>query len=110
MPTEHHGGDRQHGGVEDLLAHSREGVGERTGKRREDAGAGGAAGDGAGYPLAPADQALRRRQDDADDQAGLEHLAKDDQQRREHGRPVYGLPTAVSVPTAVSSWYSSTNL
>ncbi len=39
----------------------------------------------AGDPAAAACDAGRNRHDDADDQAGLEHLTKDDHQRRQHG-------------------------
>ena len=42
------------------------------------------AGDAAGDPAAAAEDALGRRQHDADDQAGLHRLAEDDDQADEH--------------------------
>ena len=72
-------------GVEDFLAAAAEQFRQPAGEQRHDAGAEHAGNDAARDPDARGRRRRGHRHDDADDQAGFENLAKDDQQRRQHG-------------------------
>ena len=68
-------------GVEHFLAAAAEQFRQAAGEQRHHAGAEHAGRDAAGNPQPAARHAGGHRHDDADDQAGLEDLAEDDQQR-----------------------------
>ena len=75
---------QQDRGGEDLLAGALEHIRQRGGEDGDQAGAGDPRRDAAGDPAASAGDALGRREDDADDQAGLHGLAEDDDHADEH--------------------------
>lgn len=84
VPAEHDHGNAQDYGIEHLLADAGHGVREGTGEHSEQAGAGGTAADAEGDPAGAAGHAPGRGQDDANDQAGLEDFAEDDEQAGQH--------------------------
>ena len=86
MPAEHDRGEDEHAGVEQLLAAALEQFGENTGECRNDARADEARTDAAGNQEVAPGHSLRHRKYDADDQAGFDDFAENDEQRTEHWR------------------------
>ena len=84
VPAQHEDGGDQDAGVEDLLAGAVEGVLEGAGEQSEDGGAEDARADAACQPDGAAGDPLGCRHDDADDEAGFEDFAEDDDQACEH--------------------------
>ncbi len=84
VPHQHDDGDAEHAGIEQLLARALECVGDDAGKHRDDAGAEDAAADTDRYPTAATGDAARCRHHDADDEAGFNHFAKDNDECAEH--------------------------
>lgn len=104
VPGQHHHGDAQNGCVEQLLPHARKKLRERARERRDDAGGKHARQHPAADPAIAIGNRAGHREHDADDQAGFEDLAKDDDECCQHG-PAYCTTTA---PRAFSL-YSSKN-
>ena len=81
VPGQHQHREAENAGVEHFLAAAAEQFGQAAGEQRHQAGAEYAGGDAAGDPVTAPHHSRGHSHDDADDQAGLENLAKDDQQR-----------------------------
>src|SRR5437588_12856641 len=86
VPAKHDDGDDQHACVEQLLAIAFEQFRQRAGKSGNDAGADQAYGNAAADQEATPGDALRDGEHDADDEAGFDDFAKDNEQRTEHWR------------------------
>ena len=111
VPGQHHDGDDEDRGVEDFLADPRQGFADRAGKggheRRADQPRQDARPDGEPAARKPP----RYREHDADDQPGLDDLAKDDDERAEHRGSLNkvhhrtaGVHLTTRKPSVVSSW------
>ena len=88
VPGQHDHGEREDARVEDFLAEASQGVGQRAGKDGDQRRPDQASCDAAGDPEAPARNATRHSEDDADDQAGLDHFTKDNYQSTQHFKPL----------------------
>jgi hypothetical protein len=105
VPGQHHHRDRQDERIEQFLPHAGEQVRQSPGKGRDDAGRQHARKHAAADPKIALRHRARNSEHDADDQAGFEHFAENDDQRGDHGEPYF----TTSVPRAVFSLYSSKN-
>ena len=85
VPHQHDHGDAEHAGIEQFLAGAFEGLRDRAGEDGDQAGAEQAAEDAETDPAPAGGHAARRRHHDADDQAGFDDFAKDDDKGAEHG-------------------------
>lgn len=90
MPAKHQHGGKQDGGVKEFLAHAPGHCGKRLGSSGDAERAEDAAGYAAADPKAAARCAATGREDNADDQRGFEHFAKDD-----NGGAHIGMPLAI---------------
>ena len=99
VPGQHHHGDAQNGGVEQLLPHARKELRQRAGKGCDDAGRKRARQHPAADPAIAVRDRAGDREHDADDQSGFEHLAEDDDEGGEHGISTY---CTVRAPRALS--------
>ena len=97
-------GDREDGGVKELLPAAGEGLRKPVGEGGDDNRAQRADSDAGGDEAARAGDAARHGENDANDETGLDGLAEDDDERAEHGY------SAMTSPLAASSWNSPTNL
>ncbi len=84
VPHQHHHGGAQHAGIEQLLARAFEGARNALREQRDDAGAECAEPDAETDPGAAVGHAPGRGHHDADDQTGLDGLAKNDDECAEH--------------------------
>ena len=84
VPAEHRDRDEQYRRVHQLLADAGGSSGDLGGEEGHQGGAYGACRQAAAHPKAAPRRAGAGRQNDADDQRRLEHLAKDNNGRAEH--------------------------
>lgn len=84
MPAEHQHGGEQDGGVKELLAHALGHRGKSLGRTGDAERAEDAAGYATADPKAATRCAATGREDNADDQHGFEHFAKDDNSGGKH--------------------------
>jgi len=85
VPGQHHDCEGEDQSVEQLLPHPGEQVRQRAGKGRDDAGEENPRQHAAADPLIAMRHRARDREHDADDQAGLEDFAENDDQCGNHG-------------------------
>jgi hypothetical protein len=84
VPDQHHDRDREDSGVEQFLAYALEGVGDGVDESADQAGAHDADRDARPDIAAASRDAARHRHRDADNDAGLDDFAEDDDQCAEH--------------------------
>src|SRR5206468_858266 len=101
VPAQHEDGDPENAGVEVFLPGALESAGNRAGEDGHENGAGQSGRYAGPNPETTAGEPARRRQHDADDQAGFDRFAKDNDESGNHRSY-----SARIAPWAVSSWYS----
>src|SRR5262249_42443590 len=105
VPREHHDGDAEDGGVEELLAHALGELADLLGAEGDEDRACKAGGKPAHDVARAPRNSIRRGSDDAHDQRGFEDFAENDERGSEHGGYL-----ATTTPLAVFSLNSPTNL
>jgi len=99
VPRQHDHRDGKNCRVEQLLPHPFEQLRQRAGKGGDEASRDNACQDPAANPAIATRDGACDRKHDADDQAGFEYLAEDDDERSQHNQPVY---CTVKAPRAFS--------
>ena len=104
MPHQHHHSDGKDAGVEQFLAGALERLRYDAGECRDNGRADDAGADADGDPAAAAVNTARCGHDDADDEAGFEDFAKDNNECAKHDvSPPILFYSAMTTPLAVAS-------